>query len=476
MKNIPRRQLIVLLWLTALSTSSLAGNAAIPGAVSGIVGLCNSNGQVINDGNRSNVGLDDVLWVVVSTASDGNGSGFSVVPGCKGIRPTGATGSAATAAQAGAQAATGIDPANYALYLNGQEVKGIAPPVYDQSRHSLGFLLTRNEANRSVWAQLLGSPTSLSRRVNVALGRTDLAGPQPLIVGTDATGTFQMRIASELWLIIGAIATALVLVLVFGHARTRTTLRDNLLPQLEPRLQTYSLARCQMAFWFVLIFVSFLFLYVVLWDYNTVSAQALGLMGISSVTALAAIEVDVRKESPADAVNRALQALGLNSHEDVRRLQADIEFRKAELSGLPRDLAAKRTAAERAAEEAESEPEDTALAKAAHDSRVAVAEAEQLLRARTLEFQDRSNLLRTFREKSAPFVSQGWFKDLTTDLNGPTVHRLQVLFWTGALGFMFVVGVYRDLAMPSDFSATMLALMGISSAGYVGFKYPERND
>jgi hypothetical protein len=43
------------------------------------------------------------------------------------------------------------------------------------------------------------------------------------------------------------------------------------------------------------------------------------------------------------------------------------------------------------------------------------------------------------------------------------------------LGLVFLIGVYRDLAMP-EFGNTLLALMAISSAGYVGFKYPEKNN
>ena len=49
---------------------------------------------------------------------------------------------------------------------------------------------------------------------------------------------------------------------------------------------------------------------------------------------------------------------------------------------------------------------------------------------------------------------------------------LQVFCWTCVLGAVFLFGVYRNLAMP-NFSNTLLALMAISSAGYVGFKYPE---
>jgi len=38
---------------------------------------------------------------------------------------------------------------------------------------------------------------------------------------------------------------------------------------------------------------------------------------------------------------------------------------------------------------------------------------------------------------------------------------------------VFVVGVYRNLAMP-EFSPTLLALMAVSGASYVGFKFPEQ--
>jgi len=44
--------------------------------------------------------------------------------------------------------------------------------------------------------------------------------------------------------------------------------------------------------------------------------------------------------------------------------------------------------------------------------------------------------------------------------------------WTIVIGLVFVVAVYRSLAMP-DFSATLLGLMGISAGTYVGFKIPD---
>jgi len=48
--------------------------------------------------------------------------------------------------------------------------------------------------------------------------------------------------------------------LVWGSAKRTGIMKDNLVPQIEPRRQTYSLTRWQMAFWFTLIFASYVFL------------------------------------------------------------------------------------------------------------------------------------------------------------------------------------------------------------------------
>ena len=53
------------------------------------------------------------------------------------------------------------------------------------------------------------------------------------------------------------------------------------------------------------------------------------------------------------------------------------------------------------------------------------------------------------------------------------LHRLQMLVWTVILGIVFVLKVLSNLAMP-EFDATLLALMGISSGTYLGFKFPEQ--
>ena len=352
-----------------------------------------------------------------------------------------------------------LAPDQYVLFLNGTEVKGLAPPIdgslqsaCNELPHGLVFKLRRGDSNDAFFKDLLKAPTSRHVPVMVSLGQKAVQGAanQATIAGaTPELARFQFEVFSAARLTIGTLAVLGVFALVWGHARTRATLRDSYLPQLPPSLKTYSLGRWQMAFWFTLIFAAFVFLYALLSDTNTISAQALALMGISGTTALAAVGVDAYKDSPADAVNRGLRALGLNSYDDVLRVRHEILEKQNELAGVA-PAAVGSTAAP-----------------------PAPLSAPRRIQLQT-DIQDRKNVLRTYEDKVRPYLTQGWFKDMTTDLNGTAIHRLQVFCWTVVLGVVFVIEVYRGLSMP-EFSGNLLALMAVSSAGYVGFKFPEAN-
>jgi hypothetical protein len=359
-----------------------------------------------------------------------------------------------------------VDASKYVLLFNGQEVKGLPEATYDKSHKSLVFELKRNDKNKDLWTALLGSPNPFqpTRVITVSLGERP-TDPKTALQPT-FTGTFELEVVPVGRFLIAIFVISGVIWLVFARARKNTALRDGLIPQIEPRLQTYSLGRCQMAFWFVLIFCSFVFLYIITWDYNTISEQAMKLMGISVGTGLAAVAVDVIKDSPADHVNRALQALGFNSYDDIERVK-DVE-----IPGRQKQLAAKTSQRAPLLQKKTAAASGGPALTAQEEQQL--AQLNQDVTKLTLENDDWQNRLSTYYAKIRPFLTQGWFKDVTTDLNGPAVHRLQVFSWTGLLGGVFLIGVYRDLAMP-EFSGTLLALMGISSAGYVGFKYPEKN-
>ncbi len=70
--------------------------------------------------------------------------------------------------------------------------------------------------------------------------------------------------------------------------------------------------------------------------------------------------------------------------------------------------------------------------------------------------------------------TRGFFRDILSDSTGTVgLHRFQIIVWTVVLGIIFLVSVVTELSMP-EFSATLLATMGISGGTYLGFKFPEK--
>jgi hypothetical protein len=75
-----------------------------------------------------------------------------------------------------------------------------------------------------------------------------------------------------------------------------------------------------------------------------------------------------------------------------------------------------------------------------------------------------------------PQPTAGFFNDIFSDDQGKIAfHRFQIFVWTIVLGVIFIASVYNVLTMP-DFPNELLALMGISSGTYIGFKFPEKQE
>ena len=224
-----------------------------------------------------------------------------------------------------------------------------------------------------------------------------------------------------------AIVVVVVVAVILWLAKTSALLKDQLIPQIPPNRQTFSLAKSQMAFWFVIILGSFLYLFIRSNSTDVITSQTVMLMGISGFTAAGGIIVDNIRDTPEDVLNDALRALGLSSYQDVLVLETEITNLKA-LTNLP------------------------APAKA--------------------QLNDKLLLLQTYKNRTHSFETRGWFNDMTTSAYGTALHRLQSLVWTIILGIIFIYQVRQTGVMP-HFNENLLALMGISNAGYVGFKSNE---
>ena len=252
------------------------------------------------------------------------------------------------------------------LFIEGVDT-GNATVGVDRESGTLTFILDRNAKNKDLWRQFLYDPLFdpyATMRVSVGVH-----GDKPLLRAPGANLSLRIKkiyIDHWTWLWLALLATLLIVLLVAAHKTCM--LRDG--PPINGVDQPYSLARSQMAFWFFLTVASYVFIWLVTSDRDSVPPSLLGLMGISAATAVAAI-----------AVTRA----------EVR-------------------------------------------------------------------------------------TSRGWWHDVVSDDAGViALDRLQIVVWTVILGGVFLTSVVWDLTMP-EFNATLLALMGISSGTYIGFKLPLKKE
>jgi len=337
----------------------------------------------------------------------------------------------------------GLNPRKLVLYLDGRVMPGIyAQQLGDRTRNVLEFTLERTDKSQQAWLPLLGRPAHAIRKVTLSVGYEDKE--QIPAVDPNSPPTLNLRVFHFGWFVACTIGLVILLGLFIWLARSSDLLRDSTLVELTDtsKRKPYSLARFQMAVWFFLVVSSLLFIYLITGDYNTITDQVLMLIGIGTGTTLGATIIDVGKRNV------------------VNREQESLAGFKAETETLSNDI---RVIEARIAANRPGDPQDVSalsdLKSKFTEKKARQAEAESRVKSAS----------------SAAFIkdgSDGFLLDLLSDVNGVNFHRFQMLVWTVALGFLFCHGVYKNLGMP-EFSATLLALMGISSGTYLGLKIPE---
>jgi hypothetical protein len=244
----------------------------------------------------------------------------------------------------------------------GNELMGV-----DSQSGAMTFIIDRNDNNRDFWRPFLYDPLfDPEAEMHLSVG---LKGERPLPRVPNANTIVHVRKIYFNWTTGVFLAILIIFAFVLFYAARKTDmLRTG--PAVDGVRQPYNLGRTQMAWWFFLVVLSYTFIWLVTGDQDTIPASVLGLMGISSATALAAVFI-----TPAGS--------------------------------------------------------------------------------------------------TAPRKSQGFWRDLAADELGTiALDRLQIIVWTIILGGIFLQSVVWELTMP-DFSATLLALMGISSGTYIGFQFPQ---
>lgn len=218
-------------------------------------------------------------------------------------------------------------------------------------------------------------------------------------------------------------------------------------------VEPVSLAKTQMAFWFVVIAAAFAFLWVTTGNTDTINGTCLTLLAIGTTTALTTLAVQGNRPISKD-LSVVLQR---TPHEMLRmkplEVRAAIAARKQEL-------------------------EQTGASTMTPDE---LAEATAILK----KAEQRIDRFLSKRPKWIPVRVYYWryrlrtvFEDLLTEEAGSyDFHRFQMLAWTLVLGSVFVFKVFTDRTMP-QFDSNLLLLMGISSGAYIGFRVanPHKSD
>jgi hypothetical protein len=324
-------------------------------------------------------------------------------------------------------------------YLNGLAISGNYPREIHTSKNHLQFHLQITPQNKDVWVDLLGAPSGIRRPVLFSIGQENQS---PFETVYDQSNRVLLTVVSPYNGIVALIVVLFTLILLVWLARNTSLIREPGPKPVGGKLRPYNLGRTQMAFWFFLVYASYLVIWLITDALDTITPSLLGLMGISAGTALSEAMIDSGKEVAKTGQLQELTAEKQTLEQSIPELQTEID-------GL--------SATSAKSLEALSNLEN--LSKQLQDYRTRLSQVNQQIQA--------------LSPPASAGISTGFLRDILGDSSGYSFHRFQIFAWTIVLGVIFVSSVYNRLTMP-EFSTTLLGLMGISSGTYIGFKFPEQ--
>lgn len=331
------------------------------------------------------------------------------------------------------------DPTKLVPFINGRAIRGNYPEEIHPDRNRLHFHLEITPDNKEVWTDLLGSPEGMRRPVTFTVG---LESQSPFDSVYDQSHPLLLTLISRVYGVVAFVVVLLTLILLLWLAGKTNLIREPGPCPVPGKLRPYNLGRSQMAFWFFLIYASYLTIWLITDALDTITPSLLGLMGISAGTALSEALIDSGKTNTTSDQLQSIAAEKQSLEESIPELQSEVNALNAKTALTPEDTSNR-----------------DSLNKQLQDARTRLAQVTQQLSLLT--------------PSDASGVSKGFLRDILSDGSGYSFHRFQIFAWTIVLGIIFVASVYNKLTMP-EFSATLLGLMGISSGTYIGFKFPEQ--
>lgn len=346
---------------------------------------------------------------------------------------------------------------NIVLYFNGMKISEAS--TINLEGNTIDFDLKYDSKNSEIkqnWTRLLGAPIPnfatdekdispkpgfFTRPVKIAIGLDDgskwVSFEKKVLDKDKKEKTLYVVIEQvnpvKFWIFIALLVVIIIFIWVYRplHGALKEALSD-IGPKPQSGTKPWSLARCQMAFWFVLVTVSYVSIWVTTGALDAISDSALALIGIGTGAALGSVAIDVSGDPQAKRNDLEQKLLGM----------------QAEAQGIEQEL-----------------QQNQALTPDQKKYK------ERLLHAlQHNQIQIKEKILRIVENNP----SQGFSKDILNDPDGDAaLHRIQIVIWTLILGIIYIYSVWETLAMP-EFSPTLLALQGLSAGAYLGFKIPDK--
>jgi hypothetical protein len=330
------------------------------------------------------------------------------------------------------------DASKLVPYINGRSIKGNYPEEIHLGRGRLIYHLEITPENKEVWTDLLGAPAHIRRPVSLSVGLENGSAFDTVHVRENPV---VLTIISPVYGVVALLVIAATLILLFWLARKTNIIREPGPPPAPGKRRPFNLGRAQMAFWFFLIYSSYVAIWLVTDALDTITPSLLALMGISAGTALGEALIDNGKDTA--------------KTNQVQDLTAERQAVEQSITQSETDMGAIAAAPATVADQSNRD----ALNRMLTDSRTRLGQIDQQLRSINAQ-------------QAAP-TSAGFLRDILSDGSGYSFHRFQIFAWTIVLGIIFVSSVYNNLTMP-EFSTTLLGLMGLSAGTYIGFKFPEQ--
>jgi hypothetical protein len=325
-------------------------------------------------------------------------------------------------------------------YINGRSIKGNYPEEIHLERGRIIYHFEINPENKSTWIDLLGEPHSLRENVTFSVGPEGTGSAFDSVHERD--NPIRMTVISPVYGLIALLIITVTLILLLWLVTHTNIIREPGPPPTAGKRRPYNLGRAQMAFWFFLIYASYVAIWLITGALDTITTSLLALMGISAGTALGEAMIDNGKDTAKTNQVNDLSAEKVALEQSISEIQPQLE------------------AANEAASTALTDQSNRdALNRQLTDSRTRLGQIEQQLR--------------TLSTQQSATVSSGFLRDILSDSSGYSFHRFQIFAWTLVLGIIFISSVYNSLSMP-EFSPTLLGLMGLSAGTYIGFKFPEQ--